>query len=388
MSIPPSFSLGPTTLSTVSPSLSTSPTTPMHLPPLHKTTFEVNDSDKQSRKDGIDSSKNMATPLSSRSRPTATRQVKSDERHNRTKRPAQSYGSPISHRKRRALEAQSTSSARSATDDGYPTLQNLCDKPSLPEDGNTPASEVSRLEFTSKTPQEVHEEVRRRLSKDVSKLNNSGFVYVVRHPEHPHLLKIGSSLNTGKRRKQIHYECGIAVQEVFVSDEVDRCLRAEFLAQSDVWHLCRPHDCVRCGKHHTEWHEIGEDLAIDVVKRWVNFMQQRPYTSAGKLKSIWKHLLNRRRLSNPENGSFSHETRWQHWKSVLSPPRQIDYYEHFCETWLPLLWTFSWQISTVFSWTVLFLSFRSITSLFFLFLSVLCSSVHLSSSRLFQRGKK
>ncbi|KAF2684469.1 hypothetical protein K458DRAFT_247105, partial [Lentithecium fluviatile CBS 122367] len=146
-----------------------------------------------------------------------------------------------------------------------------------------------------------------------------GFVYILRDPTRPRLVKIGASINTGKRREQIMRDCNVGLETVFVSDEVDNHMRVEQLAQGDLWHLQRPYTCPKCLTEHREWHDVGDELAKATVTRWVDFMKQQPYTSAGTLKPIWQRLVDKRRLSRPPNEEINHESRWQHWESVLLP---------------------------------------------------------------------
>jgi hypothetical protein len=287
--------------------------------------------------------------------------------------------------KRRARDSgQSTPRARSVTYAGYPMLEEThnetsplrVDEPGPQEDRNDPALGIPNFQRADKTAQAVHEEVRRRLYKDLSKLKNAGFVYILRDPKRPGLLKIGSSMNTGQRWKQIESECGHNVAEVFVSEEVDNCQKAEWLAQGDLWHLCRPHKCSSCRRKHQEWHEVDEEMAIRTVKRWVRFMQEGPYSSEGKLRPIWQYILDKRRLS----GSFDHDTRWQRWGYVVSPLRLYDYCKYYYELhglpFCTLLWAYSWQIANVLAWTMPLIFFRTLVSALPLSISVVCFGVH------------
>lgn len=337
------------------------------------------------------------TTLSMSDRPTATRRVRSDERHNRTKRSLQSYGSPVRQPKRRAADVgQSTARARSFTGVPYPAIAENPNEPyPLGVDGLRPVENHDRptpyttiLRPVTRTAQAVHEELKRRVRRDVSVLGKSGFVYILRDPARPGFLKIGSSMDTGQRWKKIERDCGLEVEEVFVSDEVDSCQRAEHLAQGDLWHLCCPYRCASCRREHREWHKIDEKLATDTVKRWVKFMKKRPYTQAGKLKPIWQKSLDRGRLSRRGDGSLDHDTRWKHWHSVLLQPRYYDYCEdHFESYWAPW-WKFSWQISTVFSWAIMYLNFRDVKSLLLLVISIFCSFAHVFTSKLSSRSKR
>ncbi|KAF2242908.1 hypothetical protein BU26DRAFT_523906 [Trematosphaeria pertusa] len=294
------------------------------------------------------------SPLPGNHRPTVNRRSVSDTRHNRTRRPVQSYGSPIRRPHRRRQQPPNLFGGRQASLDStdYPPVASSRSGSNPGDNGATSPLAIM------KTAQQVHEELRRRVCKDMTPNDRKGVVYVIRDPERPHLLKIGATMNSALRLQQIERQCGVRVERVYVSEEVQNYARAEHLVHGDLWHLCRPYWCSRCATEHREWHEVDAALAVATVKRWVGFMEQRPYNTAGKLKAIWRHLISKRKLIQATD-SLDHDNRWEHWARVVLAPSLIDHCQHYVGVteshpiW-PFLWKFSWQVSNVFAWVVVF----------------------------------
>lgn len=344
---------------------------------------------------------NPGTPIFALPRPLPNRRNVSDPMYILTKRSLHSTGSPIRRPARRRGEHVPYSFAsRPSASISDPDISIIGESNTLNNDRNalyphrwTPPK--------SRTATQVHHEVQRRLRMKAPKGNKRGSVYIMRDPRYPTHLKIGNSQNVYQRGTKLEDDCGIEIELVYMSKPVDNCTRAEFLAQGDLWHLLRPCECMRKSRRqnavesngrleerkpevHQEWHESDIETAKHTVQRWVEFMDLHPYDAEGELKSIWKHLIEKRNRHLLLYRNLTHEPRWEHWDSVLAPPGYLDYLECWWKSARAhpirsFLWRFSWQVSTIFSWIVTYITLQNRYAFIVLFLSIVCSWLHFSS---------
>lgn len=256
-----------------------------------------------------------------------------------------------------ASEERHNSSTDEHADPSHTDEEESAPKPSV----SNPKSKTKPQKYK---PQGIHEELRSRLRRAVSHNPEIGVVYILRDENNPHRLKIGATKDFTERHKWIKSNCKIKTDIVEVIGDFQYFFRAEHLIHGDLMRYCRPEPCPgRCKNKqtHYEWFEIDEKQAKATVERWVNFMKLQPYNSMGELKSVWKHILNKRSLKLPNNHSDDemHQYRWDHWTAILSPPSWTDYYESAIVAFKtdPLvifISDFFWQFFCVLSWLVTF----------------------------------
>ena len=100
--------------------------------------------------------------------------------------------------------------------------------------------------------------------------------------------------------------------------------RVERLAHTDLKHLGRPWKCGRCPEEHREWFEVEEEIAKEIVRKWIKWInEQNPYLE-GQLDPLWGYLMDWGRVPNPELEPKDHIGRWDHWNKVLSPISKAD----------------------------------------------------------------
>lgn len=316
--------------------------------------------------------------IPSSTRPSLARHAISDPRHNRTRRPIQSHGSPIRkpNRRRARTSPNPPDPAPDATARRITAISGYSD---------------DRSQF--KTPHEVHTELHDKVLSPLTPTPALGTVYILHDAARPHLFKIGSSQNVRQRRRTIARKCGLTLSATYVSAHIAHYGRVEALAHADLRHLCRPYWCARCGEEHKEWFEVERGVAVKTVERWVGFMSGRPYTEGGKLRGIWGYLLSTRGREGLVGGAWSHDARWRSWDGMLRSPGLGEYCRYWVEAsrrhpvW-GFAWNFSWQVATMFSWMVTFFALRSFSCFVVLMASIVCSWIHFSSRPLSKIGAR
>ncbi|KAJ8118430.1 hypothetical protein OPT61_g572 [Boeremia exigua] len=149
-----------------------------------------------------------------------------------------------------------------------------------------------------------------------------GYLYILRNPKTPGLLKLGCSVNAIDRAKQHKAKCGLETSWVHISNCVTKMKRAEKLAKLDMAHLRKDWKCSSCSQTHTEWFQVDEDQARKVAERWITWINdQSPYTQSGTLQPIWAWLMDFHRTPR---GDFDHNARWAHWDAALLYPSRSD----------------------------------------------------------------
>ena len=198
----------------------------------------------------------------------------------------------------------------------------------------------------------------------------TALVYVFKHTDITEerctfSLKIGQSLSPEGRKLQVSCR---ELTTVFVR-RIKHAHRVEKLAQKELINFQRQYRC--CEDHplpsgSTEWFEIGEDVAIQVVERWCNFMMQEPYEVNGELKGFWQTRLTSRLRANIKEGHKerfdSHDLRHERWQAFVSATDTDRVYYHLSLYWnaarrrWPLLYMYRWQMASIYlalriSWT-------------------------------------
>ncbi|CAO2652812.1 Nn.00g022230.m01.CDS01 [Neocucurbitaria sp. VM-36] len=238
----------------------------------------------------------------------------------------------------------------------------------------TPHNSRSRSPTSPKTPRSTHANLCAKFLKDVTENDAGGVIYILCDPKRPELgYKIGSSMRANylDRIREHRLQCKFTpsvVHESFI--EGNQCLRTEKLIQMELEDLCEHWLCNEHKKPngaselktHTEWFQVTEELAIATVKKWENFMRNsQPYGWSGKLEPVWRHLLQKRRLNFPAEGTLTYEALREHWTLILTPPTAADYIDTYwniskdissrlcarmSSTWLYLN-AFFWQMTTL-----------------------------------------
>ena len=153
----------------------------------------------------------------------------------------------------------------------------------------------------------------------------AGYLYILRNPENPGLLKLGCSMNIWKRGKQHKARCGLMMSWVHISNCVENMKRAEKLAKLDMDHLRKDWKCSSCSQTHKEWFQVDEEKAKRVTRKWIEWInEQKPYKSSGELEPMWGWLMDFGRVPRHDFAENDHEARWAHWDHVLPPPSRTD----------------------------------------------------------------
>ncbi|OCL14454.1 hypothetical protein AOQ84DRAFT_371258 [Glonium stellatum] len=151
-------------------------------------------------------------------------------------------------------------------------------------------------------PEAVDAYIREEILESVIK---KGHVYVLSAPQYfkgkgKKLVKIGKAVNVGDRISQIKSTCGISdLQRVFDDKDTPHHLywKVERLVHAELENSREP---LQCDLHrrqngapteHGEWFHVPEQVALEVVQRWRDFVNEDPYDGNGVLKSHWSEML-------------------------------------------------------------------------------------------------
>ncbi|KAF1924717.1 uncharacterized protein M421DRAFT_27755, partial [Didymella exigua CBS 183.55] len=152
-----------------------------------------------------------------------------------------------------------------------------------------------------------------------------GYLYIIRNPEDPSLLKLGCSMNSWKRAKQHKSKCGLMISWVYISNCVEKMKRAERLAKIDMAHLQEDWKCSLCSETHREWFCVDEAQARKVAQKWTEWInEQKPYASSGELTPLWAWLMDFGRVPRHGFEQDDHRARWAHWDGVLLAASRAD----------------------------------------------------------------
>jgi hypothetical protein len=202
---------------------------------------------------------------------------------------------------------------------------------SRPNNSNDEEKGKQSQYFESQKRDQVASMIHHRLIQDakerLTEKERDGYLYILRSPQKPGLLKLGCSRDVSKRGKE--QKCVEDFTWVETGKFVTRMKRAEKLAKRDLNHLRRDWKCSKCSKTHEEWFEVDEETAKEVIKRWTEWInkqvpyelnKQTPNDEHWRLKPMWAWLMDEQRAPRVSFGDDDHQARWTHWDRVLSPP--------------------------------------------------------------------
>ena len=233
------------------------------------------------------------------------------------------------------------------------------------------ARSAEELPHNQHTPTEVDGRIERVMTQSVTMNNEDtlyGDVYILKHRTITNdpctrYLKIGYSVITDRRKREVSCQ---NLRTVF-AQRIAHARRVETLAHRELSNFKRDYSC--CKKHHSpsgkkEWYDVDEEVAIQVVQRWLNFMKQEPYGANGELKSFWKSRLSCRTRADDKKERFDdHHTRHKRWNTFVSPTWADWMHYHICSYWRalrrrwPWIWKYRWRIVSIslalwLSWTI------------------------------------
>jgi hypothetical protein len=140
------------------------------------------------------------------------------------------------------------------------------------------------------------------------------------------------------RRKEHERDCNFVPDVIYASGYVEYCGRLEKLVHTDLEDYRVPQQCdnhqhadaTKEIKAHTEWFQVTEEMAVGTVKKWEKFLQQeKPYSWDRRLKIVWRHLLEARSPACLDVRTFTHDTRREHWETILAPPTTPEYLQAY-----------------------------------------------------------
>ncbi|KAF9888049.1 hypothetical protein FE257_009314 [Aspergillus nanangensis] len=114
-------------------------------------------------------------------------------------------------------------------------------------------------------------------------IEREGYIYIYWHPGNFGRVKIGCTKNVEKRLRQWESQCKKKLYNHFPKEAergypVQHITRVEKLVHAELKnHRRQELQCPGCGKRHVEWFEVEKDVAVDVVRKWTNWMRQMPY---------------------------------------------------------------------------------------------------------------
>ncbi|KAJ4363023.1 hypothetical protein N0V83_010141 [Neocucurbitaria cava] len=223
-----------------------------------------------------------------------------------------------------------------------------------PEKGRSRSSASPK---TPVTPRDIHAKIRSALLEDLTFSEKKGIIYILHDPDRPELgYKIGATTRSTylDRINEHRQKCNFEPNVVHEGIEIDYCFRTEKLIQAELDNFCQHWDCTGTHKSprvsksetHEEYFLVSEELAIQTAKKWEDFMRrEKPYGWSGKLKPVWRYLLEKRRCTfiadDPSTKDFLAVR--EHWNTVMrAPPETADYVEFYwrvtnttCANFLP-----------------------------------------------------
>ena len=168
---------------------------------------------------------------------------------------------------------------------------------------------------------------------------DTGRIYILRNIEYPGFVKIGRTTKPIRKRQNQINRCIEQKLEVISGDDhscIPNHQRVERVIHKELWNYERHFACRSCKRKrqrcedndgtsvHSEWFEIPEAKAIEVVDRWRKWISTNPYCD-GQLKQ--KELL--RIEAYASNPALMHgmviQDEW-HWQAFMQTSR---FYFHF-----------------------------------------------------------
>lgn len=148
------------------------------------------------------------------------------------------------------------------------------------------------------------EDIRKLVDRPLlpSEVNKEGFIYIFWQIGNFGHLKIGRSADVGRRLKEWEKQCKKEIGAHFPDldgdeghedlQKVPHICRVEALVHMELLeHRRIERRCPGCSKSHKEYFEISPENAIQVVRKWINWMRSLPYekrTIGGKEQWVLK----------------------------------------------------------------------------------------------------
>jgi hypothetical protein len=241
----------------------------------------------------------------------------------------------------------------------------------------------------STTARSIHDKLREELQKQLTPSDTKGVMYILFDPCCKDAgYKIGWTTRAYAKRIQEHdRDCSYTPEVIHVSGhEIEYCGRLERLVHIDLKNYCQPRYCdmhrdsngVSITRKHEEWFYVTEEMAIETVKRWEDFMHnQKPYGWNRRLRAVWRHMLERRTPLSLDVRTFTHKIRREQWTHILAPPTTADHIEVYHKairgaaktihnviscTWM-YLYAFFWELSTLIYSAITLMWYRNIVTL-------------------------
>jgi hypothetical protein len=264
------------------------------------------------------------------------------------------------------------------------------------------------------TARSIHDKLREELQKQLTPSDTKGVMYILFDPCYKDAgYKIGWTTRAyAERIKKHDRDCKYTPEVIHVSShEIEYCGRLEKLVHIDLKHHCRPRHCDKhkdsngatITRKHKEWFDITEEMAIQTVKRWENFMHhQKPYGWDRKLKPVWRHLLGKRTSVSLDVRTFTHEARREQWKQILAPQTTVDYVETYHRAFgstvrtiynvisctCSYLYAFFWELSTLVYSVFTLLQFRNTLAISAFAFFLVCAGIAVLAHAKFHSPKR
>jgi hypothetical protein len=135
-------------------------------------------------------------------------------------------------------------------------------------------------------PRECYDLVKKAVTDSSAKTHNiEGYVYLYEVEGNPGLVKIGYTEALEKRHKDWAFDCNRETKPLYPLskddlEKVPNAPRVEALCHKELAYCKIRVDCGACLKEHVEWFEISSKRAIQVIKKWSQWMRQNPYENA------------------------------------------------------------------------------------------------------------
>ncbi|KAA8647046.1 GIY-YIG nuclease family protein [Aspergillus tanneri] len=151
-------------------------------------------------------------------------------------------------------------------------------------------------------------------NKPLSKLEieRTGFIYIYWCPGHFGRVKIGYTGDVNVRLNQWERQCGKRLYVHFPREDTKEPLRHIFRVEKLIHAELRDYrkmepKCPMCSMTHFEWFELDSvDIAVDVAKKWIDWMRQKPYIQKDFRGEV-KWTLSDEALESLENICKPHE---------------------------------------------------------------------------------
>ena len=150
--------------------------------------------------------------------------------------------------------------------------------------------------FAGKIPDLIASKLQRPLPQRGQRgRRRSGHIYLFTRADHPGFVKIGYSKNVHSRlgsiQEKCQYEPILGYKSPYILDvyRIEQLIFEQLggLRQYDVSCIHR----VSCQRRHEEWFKISVADAERVIRQWVDWAQQNPYTDEGHLREPWKDYV-------------------------------------------------------------------------------------------------